>query len=192
MGQSCRESQSTLLGKIGLCMLPAKFLNLYASPLSMRILGTPCGVAESSHAPPFPLRTSCIPPRYVGGGDVHKSRRRRRGRSVLEASVLCGVGTLLLAGLCARARTWPPTVCKGARRRRRAGLGLRSLPAGLFFFFSFLMGPGWRIACRVFSHRCGGKQREGWRGGEGLCRHFVSLLRRLARGRGSCRLSAFT
>uniref|UniRef100_A0A8C0M377 RNA-binding protein FUS n=1 Tax=Canis lupus familiaris TaxID=9615 RepID=A0A8C0M377_CANLF len=90
-------------------MLPAKFLNRYASPLSMRILGTPCGVAESSHAPPFPLRTSCIPPRYVGGGDVHKSRRRRRGRSVLEASVLCGVGTLLLAGLCARARTWPPT-----------------------------------------------------------------------------------
>lgn len=53
--------------------------------------------------------------------DVLKLRRRRRGCSVLQASVLCVVGILLLAWLCARAPTWPQTVGKGARRRRRTG-----------------------------------------------------------------------
>lgn len=107
-------------------------------------------------------------------GGVHKPRRRRRGCSVLEASVLCGVGILLLVGLCARARTWPQTVCKGARRQRPVDSGPRFLPAVLLIFG----GPRVAIVCRIFLPCRGGKA-ERVEGG-GRCRHFVSLLWRLA------------
>lgn len=120
----------------------------------------PEGRQESGHASPFPFRIWCIPPGYVGGGGVHKPRRRRRGCSVLEASVLSGVGILLLAGLCARARTWPQTVCKCARRRWRASPGARKLPVGLLF----LGGARAAIACRIFSAPLAGSSGEGWKG----------------------------
>lgn len=74
--------------------------------------------------------------------------------------MLRGVGISLRVGQCARAPTWPQTVCEGARRQGRADPGPRSRPAAVL-----CVGETGRRSRRGDSRTAvAGNSGEGWKG----------------------------